>query len=73
MAFEIEKGIPIPENAGRGYCRYPFKEMSVGDSFALGIDNLNSVKVLASKYSKADDKKFSVHKVEGGYRCWRVS
>ena len=38
MAITIEKGIPVPpKSVGGRPSKYPFGEMKVGDSFAIGI------------------------------------
>ena len=76
--FKIEKGIPIPEKRTRmGGSIYPFDKMKVGDSFHLGDKARNygeahTVMIKAYLYGRYHNKKFSVRKVEDGYRVWRT-
>jgi hypothetical protein len=74
MDFKIEKGLPIPPGKGRGGM-YPFDQMEAGDSFFVADDpgiKGTSVSNSAASYERKHNKKFSVRKVEGGWRCWRV-
>ena len=71
-AFKIEPGIPQPNN----YMRYPFGAMLVGDSFRATPATVKVRKSLASSsanYAKRHPGyRFTVRKVKGGYRVWRV-
>jgi len=74
MEFKIEKGIAIPERKG-GTVKYPFEQMEVGDSFFVPESaevRRSNFSNSASSYGKRTGKKFTVRKVEGGWRCWRV-
>lgn len=85
--YKIEKNIPQPaprKSIVKG--RYPFAEMSVGDSFFIPIEKgdtirgmSNRVSVAAFTYGKLHKKKFSQrqHKNEKtgepeGLRVWRL-
>lgn len=75
MEVKIEKGIPIPKTRGRKN-EYPFNEMEVGDSFFIDGDDKEASRVRVSfcqmkRRNKNFKKKFTVRKVEGGFRCWR--
>ena len=69
--FKIEKGVPIPKK-GREKKVWPFDEMAVGDSFFVTADLHGRAQTAASWYSRRDRKKFTVRKVDGGYRVWRT-
>lgn len=72
--FVIESDVVMPERewgTGRKPI-YPFGQMKVGDSFMLP-KKLNKKVMSASNYfGRRNGKKFSVLKVKGGYRCWRI-
>lgn len=71
MKIKIEKGIPYKNNSGG----LPFDKMEVGDSFLIPNEiPYKTVRVRAIQFSKLKKKhyKFSIRKVENGYRCWRV-
>lgn len=68
-SFTIEKTVPLLP-----YHRtiYPFPDMEVGDSFACA--NGSRVSSAVASFSRHNPgKKFSVRKVDGGYRCWRTA
>lgn len=71
----IESNVAMPTNGmGRGRpFKYPFRDMAVGDSFAIH-DELTKVSVAnaASGCSIRTGMKFSVRKHEGAWRCWRI-
>lgn len=73
MTFTIEKNIRPPTS---GSTKYPFKEMEVGDSFFAPVLNPNQDNAIRTRtygYGTQSGKKFSVRKVEGGVRVWRVA
>jgi hypothetical protein len=89
MAFQIQKGVPIPEamRRGPGQSDYPFRTMEVGDSFfvpAKKSKNAEGQVVIETvrppiPTSKKSDRKF-VSRVEKdkngnvlGVRVWRVA
>jgi len=77
--FVIEKGVPVPEAGYRAprspQKRYPFKAMEVGDSFLMQTESFESWNALrvAAMAQKRNSKTFSVRRVVGGFRCWRIA
>lgn len=71
MTFKIEKGIQIP-SLGRPVI-YPFHEMEINDSFFAPMRSYGSVKTSASNYARKHAVKFSLRKVDGGVRVWRIA
>ena len=70
--IKIEKGIPFKETKSP----LPFEKMDVGDSFLIPKEILyTTVRVRAIQFAKLkkSNHKFSIKKVEKGYRCWRIS
>lgn len=74
--FEIEKNIPIGRKGGLGRNPiYPFAEMGIGDSFFSACDDVDAKRMCSAACVYAKNHpgfKFSVRKVDGGYRVWRV-
>lgn len=70
--FKIDKKIPYPEIPSSYRNRYPFRSMNVGDSFALGTDELLHVRTASAWFGRRNDMKFSTRKHDGAYRCWRI-
>jgi hypothetical protein len=71
--YKIEKGIKIPEF----FChrKYPLSEMEVGDSFFVeGTLKKNTINTAVSWWSKrkGNTRKFTIRKVDGGIRVWRI-
>jgi hypothetical protein len=74
VEFKIEQGIEIPPRRS-GALKYPFDQMNVGDSFFIPEDSSvkpANVSNSAQAYGKQTGRKFTVRRVEGGYRCWRT-
>ena len=78
MNFEdikIETGIPLPPANG---AKYPFATMNVGDSFFVPFDgeDPNTVRERigspAGQWSRRHEQKFTVRRVAGGMRVWRI-
>lgn len=78
--LKIEKGIEIPTRR-KSCCKYPFREMEIGDSFI--VDELYSRETMSLLSSHARNWKnrspdckhylFSLRKVEGNkIRIWRI-
>jgi hypothetical protein len=73
VTFVIERGIPIPPMPrgaapGAKHTRWPWAQMRVGDSF-LTTKKPHSAVFAAEKGSKGT---FTVRKVDGGWRVWRL-
>jgi hypothetical protein len=68
--YKIDKNIPTPIQR---YCKYPFKDMEVGDSFFVDSksNNMLSVAKYFAKQRKLDWV-FTVRKENGGTRIWRI-
>ena len=68
--YKIEKDVQLPnKSAGE---KYPLSEMQVGDSFLVGDEKANAVRVAVHHRQRGLNAKFIVRKVDGGYRCWRI-
>jgi hypothetical protein len=74
--IKIEKGIPVPE---RSNIKYPWGRMEVGDSFFVKCEyskikhhSVNGSMYYWKKRNKKDDWKFTVRRVDGGIRAWRI-
>lgn len=72
--YPIEKGVPLPDHQRRGSqnSRYPFPDMEVGDSFAFEEHEHRRVAQAAHAYKKRTGRGFTVRRVDGGGRCWRI-
>ena len=76
--MHIEDGVPIPDFQ---YSRYPWKEMRVGQSFFVRTPDDQKVRarVLGSLTScrcnaqRKLGRRFTIRRVPGGYRAWRVA
>jgi hypothetical protein len=80
QGVKIEKGVPLPPNynqPGKGRpAKYPFRKMEVGDSFFLAGDKRVCGSVSSSCHHltmRHPEFRFTVRKVEGGYRVWRIA
>jgi len=62
----IDKGVAMPTENGR--CKYPWKDMEVGDSFSLPKLSI-STGAVNERYKP---KKFVARKDGDGYRVWRI-
>jgi hypothetical protein len=77
-AIKIEKNVPIPKSTAgrRKQARYPFAEMSVGDSFLVRCKeerDVQRIRGVVQAYSVRTGWKFKTRSVEGGIRVWLVS
>ena len=70
--YKIETGIDLPQNSSGRHRKYPFGDMNVGDSFVFAAADLEKLRSATSYYGSRIQKKFSIRKIVGGYRCWRV-
>lgn len=76
----IEKGIPIPAKTKSRTSKYPFEELSVGDSIfvATEVKSTPSIVAAASRFRKEKQKSWEFTHVrtvnakgEAGVRLWR--
>jgi hypothetical protein len=64
---KIEKDVPIPR-------KWPLDNMQVNDSFEVPEDvNRSTITVYATRYGKKTGKKFTIRKINGKLRCWRIA
>lgn len=84
--FKIEKDVPLPQGAGRGWRKYPFCDMEVGDSFLVPRDEVKlrsvgsngrlgaaTIYTAASQYGRRLGRRFTARKLpDGSVRVWRV-
>ena len=73
----VEDNIPMPEGGkGGGNAKYPWKELSIGQSFWVPSTNLKSWQTSCVKAGKAHNAKYIARKFTGpagqdGIRVWR--
>ena len=74
-AIKVETGIPMPETTDR-VAKYPWSKMAPGDSFLVsckpGDNKSGAVRSAANVYGTRHQMKFSIRKVDGGVRVWRI-
>lgn len=75
--YEIEKGVPIPDDPRGRRGKYPFKDMEVGDSFFVSCDDEKRKKtvrnsIYASRWRREKGYKFKCSLEKEGIRVWRV-
>lgn len=76
--MQVDKGVPLPDNASQGKRKYPWKSMAVGDSFftpiAEGRTAINTQATLIAS-GRRNFKLTTRTVTEGGVvgiRTWRV-
>lgn len=69
----IDKNVPLARNHPGRRAKYPFGDMSLGDSFLYppGTER-NAANSAASSAAKRLSMKFTVRMTDEGLRCWRV-
>ena len=71
--YKVEKNVHIPIGKPATTKKYPFGDMSIGESFLVPEgDNSNNVVRSAHAYGKRNGMKFTSRKAEGGTRIWRI-
>ena len=65
----IDKGVPLQTNRQK----YPFAQMAIGDSFFVADISSLKLSSAASYWDKRHGTKFTVRKVDGGVRVWRIA
>lgn len=65
MTFNLTNDIPLPQKE-----RYPFEQMSVGDSF---YSEKRSARTAAMNYQKKNGVKFASRREGAGVRLWRIA
>lgn len=75
MTYQIDRGVPVPPVGTAS--RYPWEDMGVGDSFFVPCeyDRIahNRLSTAARHHAKRTGKHFTVRRVDGGLRCWRIA
>lgn len=75
-AYTISKNVPLPPR--RNCAEFPWRNLQIGDSFFIPSDKagINGKRVYMSasnlKRHMSEPVRFSIRKVQGGYRAWRV-
>ena len=67
--YKIEKNIPEPARTDNS--KYPFLIMEIGDSFFHPGES-QKLSGAANQCFRRTGRKFTVRKVVGGARCWRI-
>lgn len=72
--MEIEKGVPIPPKRRERNSWLPFFEkMEIGDSVFVTSSLRNQISVNAANYKRRHPNwNYTIRKVEGGRRLWRI-
>lgn len=74
MKIKIERGIPIPESYTRSKDWDFLESMKVGDSFAVPILKMQSVRmILCQRVRRGLKAKFKTRSVGDQLRVWRVA
>ncbi|WP_323162845.1 hypothetical protein [Stenotrophomonas maltophilia] len=76
--MQIERDIPMPTVARTAAAKYPFRNMSLGDSFRINGDNEARKRVIcaAASYRKSSHgkgKSFATRRDGDGFRVWRTA
>jgi hypothetical protein len=78
--FTIEKNVPIPASTRAvGASKYPWEQMTVGDSFAIPVSNLPSSDYRPTPTEKLKKRGYRVQTrklIENGQsvvRVWRIN
>ena len=78
MAYEIQKGVPVPpgnwnnRNAAPGGVLDTLRKMEVGDSFVVTGPEKNQAAAKMSLVAKQTGRKFTQRKTPEGHRVWRI-
>lgn len=70
--IKIDKGVPIPPQKRNDYRKYPFKNLSIGDSFFIE-EKYSKVAPSASAHGRRYKKQFTARIENGGTRVWRIA
>jgi hypothetical protein len=70
--YKIEQDIPLPPERRGRRARYPFANMSPGESFLVtgAADQLGAIRRAAHGYGQRSGKRFMVRLVPEGVRVW---
>lgn len=77
--YPIDRGVPTPRTNHEVKKRYPWDEMRVGDSFFVPVADGEDyaavhrrVSASASTRRHRHGGRYTIRRVEGGLRCWRL-
>lgn len=75
MSFTVEKNIPIPaiHRSGGRTAKYPYAQMTAGDSFFVPEAECppKTVQQSAAAYGRRHKIVFESRRMDGGIRVWR--
>jgi len=71
----IEKGIPFSDGRSliKRKCKYPWRDMEVGDSFLVTHVGQKAMAVTAKYHARKTGWRFRASTVENGVRVWRIA
>ena len=69
--FKIERGIPVPTSTRRA--KYPWRAMSVGDSFFVVGKLRSSMSAVVANTGRRTGWRFVTRAEGDGVRVWRVA
>ena len=74
MKYRVQKGVALKRHIREFY---PFRDMQVGDSFAVNADDRRRVRSASVQYAnRFPGTKFTtriVDPIKKTYRCWRIA
>lgn len=76
--YAIEKNIPLPPIKQLARTQYPFEDMAKGDSFRVRVNGepskqvLSRVSAAATYAKKKHGHKYTIRRLPGMVRCWRI-
>lgn len=72
MKVKIDTNVPAPAKPGKA-CKWPFRELGVGDSFLMPDYEPSTAASLASYHAKRTGWKFRTATVGTDVRVWRTA
>lgn len=69
--FVVERGVPLPAARNKANT-YPFKYMSVGDSFETPKGHRTRLSVAARYYAEKYGMRFTTRTIGDACRVWRI-
>ena len=70
IEIEIQSDVPMPKLPA--HAKYPWVKMQVGDSFFVPGQTSQNFGGTLDNARKSTGRKFTVRKVDGGIRVWRL-
>jgi hypothetical protein len=79
MTIQIDKNIPVPDKKSGANCKYPWREMKVGDSFLVPYRSAADANERAYQQSGIINnqksyrpKRYTSRQQKDGIRVWRI-